>query len=364
MRTGEAALRTGWYISAAGHLLLFLLVLFSGLFATNRVSEVTVADVSIISEAEYAALTPPETAPVTQTDAPGVAAPVEDAAPLAPAKDNAPEVSEPSPVNVPETPDDARIERPQPVPETAVVDDAPEIDLPETEVDGTSLERDVVAAPAPRIAPMPAIAPPPQAETLPERIEDTAPDPEAPPEDVVEPDDPSAPEEASDRIVTEAEELRETAPASSRRPRSRPARRVEAPGDTAEEDETANAIAAAVSEATETQSAPSGPPLTGGEADAFRVAVSRCWVVDPGARSAGVKVIVSFSLGRDGKVAGNDVRQVGATGGDAATQRAAFDAARRAILRCQKNGYPLPVEKYEHWRDIEMTFNPEGMQVR
>ena len=354
-------MRTGWYISAAGHILLFLLVLFGGLFTREQFAEVTVAEVSIITEAEYAALTPPETAPETQTDAPSVSPPVEDDAPSAPAVDEAPKVSEPDAVNVPETPDGAQIERPQPVPETAVVDDAPEINLPETEVDGTSLERDVVAAPAPRIAPTPSIAPPPEAETSPERIDDTAPDPEAPPEDVVEPQEPSAPEEASDRIVTEAEEKREAAPASSRRPRSRPAN---VPRDTAEEDDTANAIAAAVSEANDTPSVPSGPPLTGGEADAFRVAVGGCWVVDPGARSAGVKVTVSFSLGRDGKVVANDIRQVSATGGNPAAQRAAFDAARRAILRCQKGGYPLPVEKYEHWRDIEMTFNPEGMQVR
>ncbi len=350
-------MRTGWYISAAGHFLLVLLVLFGGLFARERFAEVTVAEVSIITEAEYAALTPPEAAPETKTDAPSVAAPVEDAAPSAPAEDKAPEISEPSPVNVPETPDGSEIERPQPVPETAVVDDAPEIQLPETEVDGTSLERDVVAAPAPRIAPIPSIAPP-QAETSPERVEDTAPDPDLPPEDVAEPEDASAPEEASDRIVTEAEEKRETAPASSRRPRSRPAR------PTRQADDTANAVAAAVSEANETQNTPSGPPLTGGETNAFRVAVGGCWVVDPGARSAGVKVTVSFSLGRDGKVASGDVRQLRAEGGDAATQRAAFQAARRAILRCQKGGYALPVEKYEHWRDIEMTFNPEGMQVR
>ena len=38
-------------------------------------------------------------------------------------------------------------------------------------------------------------------------------------------------------------------------------------------------------------------------------------------------------------------------------------AARRAILRCQKGGYNLPVEKYEHWREIEMTFNPEKMRI-
>lgn len=362
-------MRTGWYISAAGHLLLVLLVLFGGFFTRDRFSEVTVAEVSIVTEAEYAALTPPEIAPETQTDAPSVLAPAEDAAPSAPAEDTAPEVSEPNPVNVPETPDGSEIERPQPLPETAVVDDAPEIDMPETEADGTSLERDVVAAPATRIAPTPSIAPPPQAETAPESIDDTAPDPEAPPEEVVEPQEPLAPEEASDRIVTEAEETRDKAPASSRRPRSRPVRplrQVEVPRETTEEDETANAIAASVSEAneSETQSAPTGPPLTGSEADAFRVAVGGCWTVDPGARSASVKVTVSFSLGRDGKVVDNNVRQLSATGGDAAAQRAAFDKARRAILRCQKNGFPLPVEKYEHWRDIEMTFNPEGMQVR
>ncbi|MGI9394178.1 MAG: hypothetical protein ACR2OY_05990, partial [Boseongicola sp.] len=318
-------MRRGWYISAAGHLLLSLLVLFGGFFTRDRFAEVTVAEVSIVTEAEYAALTPPATAPETQTDAPSVEAPVEDEAPSAPAEDSAPEVSEPDPVNTPATPDGSEIERPQPVPETAVVDDAPEIDLPETEVDGTSLERNVVAAPAPRIAPTPSIAPPPQAEIAPERVEDTAPDPELPPEDVVSPEDPSAPPEASDRIVTEAEETRESAPASSRRPRSRPVRRVEAPRETTETDETANAIAAAVSEANEDtpQSAPSGPPLTGGETDAFRVAVGGCWVVDPGARSAGVKVTVSFSLGRDGKVVANNIRQVSATGGDAATQSAA-----------------------------------------
>jgi hypothetical protein len=24
----------------------------------------------------------------------------------------------------------------------------------------------------------------------------------------------------------------------------------------------------------------------------------------------------------------------------------------------------LPVEKYDHWRDIEMTFNPERMRIK
>lgn len=42
----------------------------------------------------------------------------------------------------------------------------------------------------------------------------------------------------------------------------------------------------------------------------------------------------------------------------------AFEAARRAILRCGATGYDLPAEKYGQWRDIEMTFNPEKMRIK
>jgi hypothetical protein len=254
---------------------------------------------------------------------------------------------------------------PSPTPEAVVSDEAPPVPLPPTVVDGTSLTPDQVAEPAPRIAPVPQVAPPPLTEIAPDVIESTAPDPlqESDPEPVPEEESPAAPEAASDRIVTEAEETREFAPASSMRPRSRPERpvRVAAPEP---EPSTANdsAVRAALEEATEVP-VPTGPPLTGGERDAFRVAVGRCWVVDPGARSAGVVVTVGFSLDQSGRVEG-DVRQISAVGGDSATQRAAFDAARRAVLRCGARGFPLPPEKFGQWRDIEMTFNPEGMQFR
>jgi hypothetical protein len=51
-------------------------------------------------------------------------------------------------------------------------------------------------------------------------------------------------------------------------------------------------------------------------------------------------------------------------GGSENATKTAFQAARRAILRCQKDGYKLPVEKYDHWWDIEITFNPEEMRTR
>ncbi|MDD9977381.1 MAG: hypothetical protein OXQ30_06535, partial [Boseongicola sp.] len=183
-------MRQGWIISGIGHGALALFVLLSGFFLSVEPTEVTVADVSLISEAEYAALTPPAAAPETQTEPPEeVTPPSEDAPPETPEEETAPELTQPENVETPETPDTSEIEVPSLVPQAAVVDDAPEIDMPDVDVGGTSLERDVVAAPSPRVAPTPSIAPPPDAETAPEIIEDTAPDPEAPPEEVVEEQD-------------------------------------------------------------------------------------------------------------------------------------------------------------------------------
>ena len=58
------------------------------------------------------------------------------------------------------------------------------------------------------------------------------------------------------------------------------------------------------------------------------------------------------------------IRMIGATGGTGAGVQTAFLAARRAAILCQGNGYDLPPEKYPHWKDIEMTFNPDSMRLR
>ena len=59
-----------------------------------------------------------------------------------------------------------------------------------------------------------------------------------------------------------------------------------------------------------------------------------------------------WTMNPDGTVANNVVRQVSAEGGDASAQQAAFDKARRAILRCQSGGFPLPADKYGQWQEI------------
>lgn len=361
-------MRTGWYISGAGHIALVLFILFGGLFARDRIPEVTVSEVTVLTEAEYAALLPPATAPDVVTDVTEVAPPVEDETPETPVEDAAPEVSEPEPVEEPETPDTPDLTVPQPIPDALVEDDAPVIATPPTDIDGSSPIEDGTPQPAPRVAPTPSIAPPPLAEVAPERVEEVTPDPEAPPEETVEEEEqPAAPEEASDRIVTEAEETPDLAPASSMRPRSRPSRPVqqaeteEAP----ESDPVADAVAEALEEANEPAPVPTGPPLTGGERDAFRVAVSSCWNVGSLSTEAlGTTVIVAVEMNQNGTPVNESIRLVSSSGGSDGAARQAFEAARRAIIRCGARGFPLPVEKFGQWRDIEMTFNPEGMQFR
>lgn len=72
-------------------------------------------------------------------------------------------------------------------------------------------------------------------------------------------------------------------------------------------------------------------------------------------------VEVAFNLDRDGTVRGNDVRLLSSQG-DSSAVGTAFEAARRAILRCQ--GYELPAEKYDEWEEIVITFDSSRMRLR
>jgi len=107
------------------------------------------------------------------------------------------------------------------------------------------------------------------------------------------------------------------------------------------------------------------PPLTGAEMQGIRVAVQQCWNV--GSLSSDellVSVTVGLSLGTDGRPDTSSIRMLDHSGGTDAAARKAYETARRAIIRCGANGYNLPIEKYEQWREIEMTFNPERMRIK
>lgn len=95
--------------------------------------------------------------------------------------------------------------------------------------------------------------------------------------------------------------------------------------------------------------------LTRAEAAAFRASVGACWAHDPAAPQA--VVTLRFELDRAGRVRG-EVTMVRGRGGEGADIAAAFALARAAVLDCEGEGYRLPPEKHEVWREVELTFDP------
>ncbi|MDA9980194.1 hypothetical protein N9E38_01995 [Yoonia sp.] len=133
---------------------------------------------------------------------------------------------------------------------------------------------------------------------------------------------------------------------------------LSAEADTSEED-IASALEATLGA---TSAGSDAPPMTGAERDAFRLAVNRCWNIDPSTAAARVTVEVVFNLDREGRVTG-DVRLLSSQGAQSAITEA-FEAAKRAILRCQSEGYQLPADKYDQWEEVVITFDPSGMRLR
>jgi hypothetical protein len=107
--------------------------------------------------------------------------------------------------------------------------------------------------------------------------------------------------------------------------------------------------------------------LTIREIDALRLIVKKqielCWSVPGGARDAeNLVVTVRFFLNRDGSLASQpeiaDGGRMRVAGGE--FYRTAAESARRAVLQCSPlTG--LPLDKYEHWREVTLRFNPKDM---
>ncbi|HHC29147.1 MAG TPA: hypothetical protein ENK80_01065 [Rhodobacterales bacterium] len=208
-------------------------------------------------------------------------------------------------------------------------------------------------------------------------VEETTPDQSAAEQTPVETLPAQAPRETTTEIVTEAEQPSD-APTASIRPRARPTppplRTAQPPAETpAPATASADAIDSAVESAVDsaladvlgaqTAPAPSGPPLTRGEKDGLRVAVQRCWNVGSLSTDAlGTTVVVLVKMARNGRPEG--VELVSSSNQSSTATSRAYEAARRAVIRCGASGYPLPSDKYDQWREIEMTFDPSNMRVR
>lgn len=387
-------------VSGGAHLGAILWLLVGGIFFSHDLPPpMATAEVTLMSEAEFSALQ--AAAPRAATEAPPQpSAPAPSSAEVVPP---APEAATPPTAALPETP--------EPQPEPDIAPDVSEIAPPVTVVEDTpptppappveepSVEPAPVVAPKPQpkpadiVAPDPVEAPEPQPDKAPEAVAETTPDPAAEPPQVAL-EKAAAPQETGDVLKTEenkdVEKLASAAPAVAPRPVKKPAKPKPAPTESnakpaaapapaatgaAQEapatDAVADALAEALSgEASEdpasgTGTASSGPPLTGGEKDALVIAVKACWNVGALSTEAlNTTVTVGVSMDPGGKPIQSSFRMVGFEGGNEAAARQAYEAGRRAIIRCARDGYPLPPEKYAQWREIEIVFNPEKMRMK
>lgn len=386
----------GHTISGAGHLALIGWVLFGGVFRSDP-PPFEMTEVSVVSGAEFEAMLAAQQSPDTATDVAQPAAPevTPDVPEVAAQPDTA--IEQPAPLQTQTPPGDTPpdVSTLAPPPDAQVSDVPPALDQPvgDVAVLVPEVAPEAVPRPVERVAPEPVAMPEPEATPAPDAQEAVAPD--AVGDLPQEPQEAEAPEEATTEIVTEATK----APAASPRPPgtrpAAPAPQVaeaepvetpaapetpaetpapEAPAETPTEtppsDVDAAAIAAAVAAAqtpaeAPAAAAPSGSPLSAGEKESLRVAVSACWNVGSlSSEALRTTVVVSVAMQQDGTPITGSITMESSSGGSDTAARQAFEAARRAIIRCGARGYTLPTDKFGQWQNIEMTFNPERMRIK
>ena len=103
--------------------------------------------------------------------------------------------------------------------------------------------------------------------------------------------------------------------------------------------------------------------LTNQERSQLVSKIENSWNLGSLSREASlVTVTVEFRMDQTGKPF--DIKLVSYTGNSKTAADVAFEAARRAITRGLREGIDLPKEKYENWKNVKMTFNPESMRTR
>lgn len=292
-------------------------------------------------------------------------------------------------------------EKPAPLPtkKPAVVPDAQKIGENEVDTDKPvtpearpkPVETAAAPAPSPEPTPKPADLPKPepvkQSEPKPTPVPATEVTPQPQPKQEVKPD-PVAETIVADNAEAEAVKLPENAPSPDARPQppkaetakapdrkdsEKPAEKQAAKPKSDEKEFNADEVAALLNKekasgggakrSTEQaalggQTTTSGSKLSQSEMDALRGQVQRCWNIPAGAADGGnLRVSVQFKLDRSGALEGSP--EIISGGGSGGVERAAAEAARRAVARCAP--YNLPAEKYDAWADVIVNFDPSEM---
>ena len=411
-------MRTGWTISIALHAAAGFALLVAIPTHDRDRDLVLVADVTLESMPEMTQPVEqedqaPEVADVVMPDivAPSVETdageqPEEDVAPVATVQDF---VEDPSEQDAAADMSAVRTRVAEPDVQTeteAPEESAPEPPMPTLALPGSGIDDRTerpkgprLSAPAsPRSAPaaFKPPAPPSRAEPAPEETPATEETPDA--TEMAEQQDQAAPEESSNVPAAEEEAGAEEGIAlkQARPPRPRPkdfqqriaaaAQAERAAEERAREEAEAREIAEALAEAAAEPEAeqpseqpaaapetsveraaadvPQGPPMTAAEIQGLKVQVQRCWRLPEGLVGAeDLRVVLAVELDPTGQILG-EPRLIEPANAQSRPIISAFEAARRAILRCGYDGFDLPRDKYQQWRNLELVFDPQGVLAR
>lgn len=392
-------METGAKISFVLHGILLYIVAFGGpLFDSEKDNAIQISEITILTNEEFEKLTvrapvaqilesvllseasKPDSAPVPLVEQPVQEQPVPEI-PQSPVAESIPDVTSVQAIAEPEVAVDISEVAFQEQDNSNSISDLP--DAPARQADrSVQVAPEQLAAsaakprPAPRIDTRAAPKPPTDAEKSKEVTESTALG-QGGSEQVVEQQE-SAPEESTTEIVTEADSSA-AAPSESLRPKQRPSglaavKQIErqaakdrrdkiARGKAAAQQAERLALAKAIEDAVNKAAGkPSGPPLTSNERNSLVLDVQQCWNPPIGVRDAAdLQVTLLINMKPDGRLDGSP-KLIEPSGVQNGVVRQAFEAGRRALLRCAP--YKLPKEKYERWRQIEVVFNPQKMVVR
>lgn len=358
-------MRRGAAISGAMHGGLLLAVMAGPLFPSDPPAAITLAEVTVVDGALFdAALS---AAPQPVTDQPEALAPQpgEDAPP-------APAVAEPAP----ERPPSEGVAEPQPAdPELPALPTPPPPTTVPTEAARPSVAEIPVIEEVARRAPQPespptteplqplAAADVPLPGTRPER----PPDPDPEPAEAPDPPPEEAQEQPPEEQLADTDAPIGPAPQQAAIPIARPAE-LAAASQASRETRQAERVA----EPAETQTAPSQPPriassrfssqVTRGERDALRIGLKRYFSFAGNRSDRSLFVRIAIGLDPSGRIVEGPTL-LDASGATPAVQQALFRSGRSALIRAANAGEfaKLPLEKYDAWKVIHVTFTPEEL---
>ena len=192
----------------------------------------------------------------------------------------------------------------------------------------------------------------------PEQAETANPKPEAPPQ----------PETPDPEVVDDEDAPEGPAPKVAKLPVAKPGDKAAAAIAARKTEQSQQATEVAENKPSESSEPekPSGstavraPKLSRGERDALRVGIKKYYTYNGDKSDRALRVIVRVKLDQQGQLAGKPEMR-SASGGTDASQRALFNAGRRAIARAANAGEfrKLPADKYERWKVLNFRFSTD-----